>query len=138
MEVAFMVMGSTGSYEDHRSWPVAIYLDRALADSHQHTADAGAAAVLAEPANQANYYITQATGFDPFFIAIDRAVNYRVVEVPFMGLERTTDMRNWFAVTQPAPASEPVEAELSEADKVIARAAFLSTLPRVRRSKKAS
>lgn len=138
MEVAFMVRGSTGSYDDRRSWPVAIYLDKALADAHQHTANVGAAAILAEPSSKAEFYITQATDFDPFFIAIDGAVHYGVVEVPFMGLERTPDMRNWFAVSMPAPAPAPVEAELSEAEKVVARAAFLSTLPRVRRSKKAS
>lgn len=34
----YVVMGGTGEYSDRREWPVAAYLDKAMADAHEDAA----------------------------------------------------------------------------------------------------
>jgi len=135
MQLAYLLMGHTGSHDDYATWPVAMYLDKELAETHCSVARTEAAALLAEVQHRNVYHLAQPTEFDPFFYAIEGSVGYSVREVPFMGVNGMTDMRNWFAVTNARPVRlNPTE--LSPEDQAKARAEFLAGLPRLTSSKK--
>jgi hypothetical protein len=130
MQIAYLLMGQTGSYDDHTSWPVAVYLDKAQADAHHARAVAGAAALLGQVQHRNDFHVAQPTEFDPFFHALEGHVGYRVLEVPFIGAEGVADLRNWFALTHAQPVRRnPVEP--SPEEQAQARAAFLAGLPRL-------
>lgn len=139
MQISYIVFGSSGSYDDHSSWPVAIYLDKLLADEHARVANEEGAVLAQELLDQGEYWASRSTWFDHNFnIRGGDSTYYYVSEAPFMGDAPVRDMTMWHALKTPLPRDlrrkedEPV----SEEEQAARRAAFLTSLPRVKNSKK--
>jgi len=139
MQISYIVFGTSGSYDDRSTWPVAIYLDKPMADEHARVANEEGAVLAQELLKQGEYWASRSTWFDHSFnICGGDPTYYYVNEAPFMGDAPMRDMTLWHALKTPLPREfrrtedEPV----SEEEQAERRAKFLASLPRVKNSKK--